>query len=187
MKTKALIYSIVIHLAVLLIALFITFDFPAPAVSLGYGNVEFSTVAKDISRKKNKENFRGEKIQKNSGEGEPVLKDESPNLPPVNENKAQSFLSGKFSIDFQGKRRRAIYSYVLPDYPNGVDKEADIVLRITIEPDGTVSRVFPLIKADTRLEIAAINAVKNWRFEPLPNEIEHASQDAMVVFPYRLH
>ena len=91
-----------------------------------------------------------------------------------------------FEIDFGGKGIRKIYSYVLPEYPAGVSKEINVKLRFSILPDGTVGVVFPLIKADTRLEMAAINSLRQWRFEPLPKKQNQTEQTAIIVFPYRL-
>ena len=96
--------------------------------------------------------------------------------------------SGKFGfeLDFGGMGKRKIYSYTLPSYPAGVSKEIDVKLRFTILPDGTVGKIFPLIKADTRLESAAINSLKRWRFEPLPEGQNQAEQTAVIIFPFRL-
>ncbi len=91
-----------------------------------------------------------------------------------------------FEIDFGGKGKRKIYSYKLPEYPPGVSKEIDVKLKFTILPDGTVGRIIPLIKADTRLEMAAINSLRKWRFEPLPETQNQAVQTAVIVFPFRL-
>ncbi|PKL82433.1 MAG: hypothetical protein CVV24_10065 [Ignavibacteriae bacterium HGW-Ignavibacteriae-3] len=91
-----------------------------------------------------------------------------------------------FELDFGGKGMRRIYSYNLPEYPEGVAKEIDVKLRFTILPDGTVSKIIPLIKADTKLEFAAINSLKQWRFEPLPPNAKQLDQTVVITFPYRL-
>jgi len=91
-----------------------------------------------------------------------------------------------FDIDFGGKGQRKIYNYSLPSYPEGVSKEIDVKLRFTILPDGTVGRIIPLIKADARLENAAINSLRGWRFEPLASNQRQVEQTAVVTFPYRL-
>jgi protein TonB len=91
-----------------------------------------------------------------------------------------------FELDFGGRGMRRIYSYNLPEYPEGVTKEIDLKLRFTILPDGTVSRILPLIKADARLEFTAINSLKNWRFEPLPKNAKQIDQTVVITFPYRL-
>lgn len=91
-----------------------------------------------------------------------------------------------FELDFGGKGIRKIYSYILPEYPEGVSKEIDVKLKFTILPDGTVGKIFPLIKADARLEMAAINSLRQWRFEPLPPNAKQVEQTAIITFPYRL-
>jgi outer membrane biosynthesis protein TonB len=91
-----------------------------------------------------------------------------------------------FEIDFGGTGMRKIYSYSLPKYPEGVSKEIDVKLKFSILPDGTVGRILPLIKADTRLELAAINSLRQWRFEPLPESQKTNEQFAVIIFPFRL-
>ncbi len=92
-----------------------------------------------------------------------------------------------FDIQWGGSGTRKIYSYTLPDYPEGVNKEIDIKLKFTIKPDGTVGSIFLLSKADTRLENAAINSLWQWRFEPLSATQQKVDQSAVIVFPYRLN
>jgi len=94
--------------------------------------------------------------------------------------------SAGFKIDFGGSGIRKIYSYTLPKYPRGVSKEIDIRLKFSILPDGTVGKVFPLIKADPRLEAVSIASLRQWRFEPLPKNMKQIDQKAIIVFPYRL-
>lgn len=101
-------------------------------------------------------------------------------------NKARGTGSFGYDIDWGGQGQRKIYSFSLPEYPEGVNKEIDIRLRFTILPDGTVGNIFPLIKADTRLENAAINSLRQWRFEALDQSQKQTEQVAVIVFPYRL-
>ena len=91
-----------------------------------------------------------------------------------------------FDIDWGGNGTRKIYSFLLPQYPEGVKKEIDIKLEFTILADGTVGTIIPKMKADTRLENAAINSLRQWRFEALRNNQRQAEQKALIVFPYRL-
>lgn len=101
-------------------------------------------------------------------------------------NLAQGEGSFGFDIEWGGMGTRKIYSYSLPSYPEGVNKEIDIRLRFTIKPDGTVGSINLLTKADTRLENAAINSLWQWRFEPLSPTQQQTEQTAVIVFPYRL-
>lgn len=91
-----------------------------------------------------------------------------------------------FDIDWGGKGTRKIYSFILPQYPDGVKKEVNIKLQFTILPDGTVGTIIPKMKADTRLENAAINSLRQWRFEALSPHQKQVEQTAVIVFPYRL-
>ncbi|HKB85364.1 MAG TPA: energy transducer TonB [Ignavibacteriaceae bacterium] len=101
-------------------------------------------------------------------------------------NKAEGEGSFGYDIDWGGQGQRRIYSYIIPDYPDGVNKEIDIRLRFSILPDGTVGNILPLTKGDTRLENAAINSLRQWRFEALAPGQKQSEQTAVIVFPYRL-
>ncbi len=101
-------------------------------------------------------------------------------------NKAEGTGSFGYDIDWGGKGKRQIYSYIIPPYPEGVQKEIDIRLKFSILPDGTVGTILPLTKADTKLENAAINSLRQWRFEPLAPGQKQLEQTAVIVFPYRL-
>lgn len=101
-------------------------------------------------------------------------------------NKIEGEGSFGFDIDWGGKGKRQIYSYPLPRYPEGVYKEIDIRIMFTIKPDGTVGSARVLTKADTRLENAALNSLRQWRFEPLSPSQKQVDQTAVIVFPYRL-
>lgn len=88
-----------------------------------------------------------------------------------------------YSINFVGKVRR-ILSYIIPKYPDGVNKVADIRIRFSILPDGNVGNIVVLTKADRRLENAAVSSLRKWRFEPLRGG--QTEQSATIVFPFRL-
>ena len=101
-------------------------------------------------------------------------------------NKSQGDGSFGFDIDWGGKGKRQIWSYPLPKYPAGVYKEIDIKIMFTIKPDGSVGSARLLTKADTKLENAALNSLRQWRFEPLSSSQKQIEQAAVIVFPYRL-
>ncbi len=98
----------------------------------------------------------------------------------------QPFGSSGYSFDWGGRGTRKILRWEKPKFPPGVQKEIDIKIKFTILPDGSVVSPIPLIKADTQLEDAAIQALKTWRFEPLrPNQIQF-EQTVIITIPYRL-
>ncbi|MFW6232997.1 MAG: TonB family protein, partial [Bacteroidota bacterium] len=57
----------------------------------------------------------------------------------------------------------------VPKFPDGVSRSAKIKIRFTVLADGTVAQMVPLQKADPRLEKAAMEALKQWRFNRLEN------------------
>jgi protein TonB len=108
------------------------------------------------------------------------------NLDTKQGNLGQSEGGLGFDIEWGGSGTRKIYSYILPEYPVGVNKELDIRLRFSILPDGSVGIILPLTKGDTRMENAAINSLRQWKFEPLGSSKKQVEQFAVIVFPYRL-
>jgi len=72
-------------------------------------------------------------------------------------------------IDWGGGGNRTVLSKVLPNFPSNVKSSSQIVLQFKVLPDGTVTSIIPIQKADPELEQAAILALKKWKFNPLPN------------------
>ncbi|MBU0558032.1 MAG: energy transducer TonB [Bacteroidetes bacterium] len=212
-RKLSLTISVAIHSAIALIFMAFTFtpefgtdDF----VTIGFGSLGKSSassllkneIEKDLSESdKNAELMKDSKSDvavpkvKNADETNEVSQSgslkadlESARLKSKSGSENDGVSKGKFGfdIDFGGKGIRKIYSYFLPSYPEGVSKEIDVKLRFTILPDGTVGRIIPLLKADSKLESAAINSLRQWRFEPLPQKNEQKVQSAVIVFPFRL-
>jgi len=91
-----------------------------------------------------------------------------------------------YSIDWGGSGSRRLLSGKLPTYPEGTDKQMAVTLQFTVLPDGTVDVILPTRKTDELLEHAAIIALRTWRFEPLPSQIEQKSQVGKVTFNFKL-
>jgi TonB family protein len=90
------------------------------------------------------------------------------------------------SIDWGGTGSRRLLSGKIPSYPQGTNKELPVALQFTVLPDGTVGRVIPLRKSDELLESAAIAALKTWRFDPLPSQVEQKDQVGKITFNFTL-
>jgi TonB family protein len=84
-----------------------------------------------------------------------------------------------------GGSRRKI-SGDLPEYPPGVQVEAQIRIGATVVPDGTVRNLKPAQKGNTKLEDAAMKAVRLWRFEPLRRSLPQREQECTITFNFRL-
>ena len=83
--------------------------------------------------------------------------------------------SGLGAIDWGGGGNRTVLFKKLPKYPPGINiRKGNIKIRFTVLADGTVSRTIPLEKADPLLERAAMDALRQWRFNPLKDNREMA-------------
>ncbi len=75
-------------------------------------------------------------------------------------------------IEWGGGGNRVVLQKHLPKFPEGVKTSAHIKIRFTVLPDGTVGKIIPLQKADPRLEKAAMDALRKWRFNALNSDVE---------------
>ncbi len=106
------------------------------------------------------------------GEGDNSEKDEG---------NIYSYLEGEVS-------NRKILTKVNPKYPEGAIGRADIKLKFEVNPDGIVSVIIPVSKGgDTRFfEQAAINALRQWRFEALLDNVPQENQNGFITFFFRI-
>jgi TonB family protein len=81
--------------------------------------------------------------------------------------------TSSFTIEGPASRREVLYKPTwLPEVH--IDVEVDIRLKFWVLPDGTVGEVIPLQRGDVRLERAAIEYLKNWRFTPVASDTPKA-------------
>lgn len=91
-----------------------------------------------------------------------------------------------FSIQWlEGGTRRKIGGD-LPQYPEGVNVEAQIKIQAVVMPDGAVKVIQPLQKGNTKLEEAAMKELRFWRFEPLRSSQPKLEQPCVVIFLFKL-
>ncbi len=90
-----------------------------------------------------------------------------------------------YTIEWGGSPREKIRGN-LPTYPKGIYKTAIIRLRFNVFPNGTVGEIIPLQKGSTILENNAINALKEWLFNPLENNAPQVIQEGIIAFIYKL-
>ena len=204
-RNTSYIISIIFHAALLVLLFYMKLEVEYPVkeyIEVGFGgitdgssgasgnNVVSTVDDKKLEelKKKSNEDVEVPKV-KNTFENEVPVSSKMKNDDKIIEpkgNKGAGIGTSGFDIEWGGNGKRKIYSYSLPEYPEGVNKEIDIRLRFSILPDGTVGTIFPLTKADTKLENAAMNSLRQWRFEPLPTQQKKTEQFAIIVFPYRL-
>lgn len=212
-ELRSYIISSILHFVVLILFLLITLPIhheEQEFVTVGFGSLGNLSSSGKVNEEQEKLKENLNEAKENVNLPKTMNKDVNEVLPSANEKKnrfdesikslsdeskdkekGREFYgegTGKFGfdIDFGGQGMRRIYSYVLPQYPEGVNKEIDLKLRFTILADGTVGNIVPLIKADTRLEDAAIKSLRQWRFEPLSKNQKSVQQTAVIIFPFRL-
>ncbi|MFA6572309.1 MAG: TonB family protein [Bacteroidota bacterium] len=74
---------------------------------------------------------------------------------------------GLGDIEWGGGGNRTVLYKKLPKYPAGSNTNATIRIRFIVGTDGTVTSMVPLQKGDPMLEKAAMDALRQWRFNPL--------------------
>ncbi|GEM_PF-1667341 len=86
--------------------------------------------------------------------------------------------------------KRGILGKVYPEYPPFARRqgiEADVTLRVWVNPRGGVSRVEVLKLSGTpELDRRAMEALKKWNFAPLPDSLEPVTQWGEITLHYRL-
>jgi TonB family protein len=86
-------------------------------------------------------------------------------------------------IQWGGGGNRTVLYKKLPEFPDGVNMSAQIRIRFKVLADGTVSSMMPLQKGDPALEQAAMEALRQWRFNPLEEDKEMVG---IITFTFRL-
>ena len=85
----------------------------------------------------------------------------------------------------QGLVRRKL-SGALPKYPAGVNTGGQVQILALVQPNGTVKSVQPMQKVNARLEEAAMNAIRYWKFEALPATLAQVDQTCTITFQFKL-
>lgn len=90
---------------------------------------------------------------------------------------------GLGDIEWGGGGNRIVLYKVLPKYPSGYNVNAQIKLKFTVSADGVVTSVVPLQKGDPVLERAAIEALRQWRFNRLK---ENKEMYGIITFTFKV-
>ncbi len=90
-----------------------------------------------------------------------------------------------YEISWEGVVREVLND-PLPTYPEGLDKEASIKIKITVLPNGTIGNLIPLQKADATLESVTMKSLKLWRLSPLKPTDPQLNQIAVITIRFVL-
>lgn len=91
-----------------------------------------------------------------------------------------------YSIAWRNGGNRNRVSGSMPRYPENTNKEAQIKVKITVTPDGSVSQITPLQKADYAFENAVMSALRTWKFEKLSANRSAENQTGIITFNFKL-
>ncbi len=80
--------------------------------------------------------------------------------------------NGFGDIEWGGGGNRTVLTKIVPKMPPGVNRTASIKIKFWVQPDGTIRKMIPLKKADPRIEKAAMDALRRWRFNKLDDNRE---------------
>lgn len=89
--------------------------------------------------------------------------------------------SAPFSIE--GLNRRLVHG-PLPAYAEKVN--ANIQYQITVDPQGRIVGMRPVLKASPALEQSIQEALRRWRFNALPSNAPAVNQTGTITFRFRL-
>ncbi|MGC8595337.1 MAG: energy transducer TonB [Candidatus Kryptoniota bacterium] len=81
---------------------------------------------------------------------------------------------------------RAILRGERPVFPAGVEHGGTVKIKIVVDPDGNVKSMVPVEKADSRLEEAAMAAIRTWKFSKLPSGYAKVDQSAVAKFIFKV-
>ncbi len=91
-----------------------------------------------------------------------------------------------FVITGEAARRTILYK-VIPEYPEGLNKEAVVRIRFSVLPSGLVGTAVLVTKGgDATLERLTLDAFKQWRFNPLPSDVPQVEQEGVITFRWIL-
>ncbi len=89
---------------------------------------------------------------------------------------------GLGEIEWGGGGNRTVLNKTIPPFPPGASS-AQIRIRFTVLPDGTVGQMIPMQKGDPLLERAAMNALRRWKFNPISGDVV---MTGIIPFTFKL-
>jgi len=108
--------------------------------------------------------------------GSDFLDNLSSSLGSGSDNPAAYFLEGEIL-------QRTIAKEVVPEYPVGLQKNATVTIQFNVHSDGSISDLIVTKKDDPILENLSLNSLKQWRFNPIPQNI---IQRGKITFVYQI-
>jgi outer membrane biosynthesis protein TonB len=82
--------------------------------------------------------------------------------------------------------KRKILKKVLPPYPAGYEERTDVQVKLTVGPAGEVKKLLLMKTGGAVFDNTTLEALREWRWEPLPPSIAQVDQEGIITFFYEL-
>jgi len=90
------------------------------------------------------------------------------------------------NIQWDGGVARSRIAGVLPAFPEGATRDAQVSVRFQVRPDGSMFGMTVVQKGDPLYERAALQAMRTWKFNALPADTRQADQVGTVTFIFKV-
>jgi len=91
----------------------------------------------------------------------------------------------QYRIEGAVANRTVVYR-IIPEYPENLQTQGVIRIRFTVLPNGNIGEMIPIIKSDATLEKITLDALRQWRFNPLPDDAPQRIEQGVITFRYLL-
>jgi len=120
----------------------------------------------------------------------PIEKKEIPGIEKITAPKESPSIAeeeGKQPYTIRGEiAKRKIINKVIPEYPKGYNEETEVVIKLTVAPDGIIIRKRVVKTGGKIFDEITLNALMEWKFERLPTSLPQNIQEGEITFVYKL-
>lgn len=90
-----------------------------------------------------------------------------------------------FSITGELSNRKIIKK-IIPSYPKGYEERTRVMVKITVDPKGAVKQLILLKTGGEIFDRITLEALREWRWQPIPPAAEQTDQQGVITFFYEL-
>jgi len=90
-----------------------------------------------------------------------------------------------FSITGELSNRK-ILKKIIPSYPKGYEERTRVVVKLTVNPEGEVNQLLLSKTGGQVFDRTTLEALREWKWEALPANVEQVDQNGIITFTYEL-
>jgi len=107
--------------------------------------------------------------------------------PPYKGGKIYDSKEGEKEFTLSGElSKRRLTHFIKPEYPEGLSENTIVKLSISANPDGTIATIDIIKTGGLEFDRNAIQAVREWRFQVLPPNVEQTVQTGIVTIYFQV-